>query len=585
VGQGDANAGNKNNDYPDLDLSIRNTYGKRSSASNINSMYDSYIRAFRWASNRIKSKGVIAFVSNGGFIDSRAAEGFRKTLVDEFTDVYILNLRGDIRGAIRSGRKKGAAIEGGNVFGQASTTPVAITVLIRNPEKKTANKLHYAEIGESLNTAEKLAKIEAWKDMKKVDWENIVPNDHGDWINQRTGAYDDFIKLGDGKHKGEEGEWIFSDFTSGIKTNKDSWCYNFSRTELEKNVEKFIENYNSYLEKFLKKKISLSEVSTLPKNEISWSRGLLARFEKKLKLDVVYDDIQLVNYRPFVLKYGYRDSRVIDMQYRTRRIFPNNEANISISTTNVSSSSFSVLAISGLLDAAFLSGDTYPLYVYKDPEENSDTLFSSNDESSRKDAITDWSLKLFRTRYKDENINKQDIFNYVYGVLASTEFLEQFEQDARKSGPKVPLLKDFKTYSSIGESLVQLHTNFASCADFEGLMVEIKDVNLPESELYRVEKMSLIKGEDEITLVFNQNIKISGIPVAIDDFQVNGRSTLDWLVNQYQINKDKDTLLISDPNAYIDQDKYVFNLVPKLVNLSMTTIKILESVPKFQYLS
>lgn len=584
VGQGDANAGNKNNTYSDLDLSIRNTYGKRSSASNINSMYDSYIRAFRWASNRIKSKGVIAFVSNGGFIDSRAAEGFRKTLVDEFTDIYILNLRGDIRGAIRSGRKRGAAIEGGNVFGQASTTPVAITILVRNPEKKISNKLHYAEIGESLNTAEKLAKIEAWKDIKGITWETLHPNEHGDWINQRSGAYDDFIKLGDGKHKGEEGEWIFSDFTSGIKTNKDSWCYNFSHSILESNIEKFVENYNSYLEKFINKKIALPEISTLPKSEISWSRGLLARFEKKLKLDVVYDDIQLVNYRPFVLKYGYRDSRVIDMQYRTRRIFPNNEVNISISTTNVSSSSFSVLAISGLLDAAFLSGDSYPLYVFKDPEENSETLFSSNEESSRKDAITDWSLELFRQRYEDKKINKLDIFNYVYCVLSSTEFLELFEQDARKSGPRVPLLQDFWTYSSIGAELVNLHTNFASCEGFKDLIVDIKDANLAESELYKVEKMSLIKGQDEITLIFNQNIRISGIPVAIDDFQVNGRSTLEWLVNQYQVNRDKDTLLTSDPNTYIDQDKYVFDLVFKLVNLSMTTIQTLERVPKFQYL-
>ena len=583
VGQGDANAGNKNNNYPDLDLSIKNTYAKKSLANNINSMYDSYIRAFRWASNRIKDKGIVAFVSNGGFIDSRAADGFRKSLLDEFTSVYVLNLRGDIRGAIRSGRKKAAAIEGGNIFGQATTTPVAITILVRNPKKKIADKIAYAEIGESLDTKTKLEKLATWKDMQMVNWESIAPNEQGDWINQRTEEYDDFIKLGDAKNKGLEGDWIFKDFTTGIKTNKDSWCYNFSEKVLEKNIVQFVKNYNSYLKRYISKSITLEQITVLSKSEISWSRGLLARFERKLPLEVVTEDFQLVNYRPFTKKYGYRNPWIIDMQYRTRTVFPSNTDNLAIATSNISSASFSVMAVSGLLDVHFLTGDAYPLYVFEESEDKVPTLFSESNRDRRKDGITDWALDKFRDQYRDVKIGKRDIFNYVYAILASKEFIERFEQDARKSGPRVPLVKDFWAYSEAGQLLLELHSNFEARSDFEGLDIEIDNVSLPDKELYRVEKMTILSGADKFTVIFNSYIKISGIPNEVNRYKVNGRSAVEWIVNQYQVVKDKDTFLTSDPNTLSSDPKYVFNHLLKAIEISLKTIVILDRMPKFEF--
>jgi predicted helicase len=271
MGQSSLNDDNQNLSYPDLDLSIRKSYVAGSVANNANSMYDSYIRAFRWATNRIKEEGVVCFVTNGGFIDTKSADGFRKNLLDEFTSVYVFNLRGNQRTKGDESRK-----EGGKIFGSGSRAGIAITLLIKNKTKIKNNSLQYFDIGDYLDREAKLNKIKELASAENIQWEKIVPNIHNDWIHQRSEKYETFIPLASKGKKGTESESIFIDYSRGVQTNKDSWCYSYSKKDLIVKVKNLVKNYNSYLEKYIAGKMSLAEITQLPKSEISWSPGLLA---------------------------------------------------------------------------------------------------------------------------------------------------------------------------------------------------------------------------------------------------------------------------------------------------------------------
>jgi predicted helicase len=578
VGQDDANAGNQNNSYPDLEQSIKETYVKNSKASNVNSLYDSYVKAFRWSSNRIKDEGIICFVTNGGFIDSKSADGFRKSLLDEFTSVYVFNLKGDQRTRGEESKK-----EGGKIFGSGSRAPIAITLLVKKKNSEKNARLNYFEIGNYLSREEKLARITEFKDVGKIDWDEITPNTSADWINQRSEIYDSFIRLGDVKNKLKEGEFIFKEFTTGLQTNKDPWCYNFDRDSLISNVKKFCDNYSDYLEKYSNHEISFHEVSTLSKSIISWSPDLLGRFEKGISLNLDTDEFDVVNYRPFVKKYGYRDARFVHRQSKTRRVFPQGTKNLAIATTNVSQSTFSAFVIDGVHDVAFLSGDSFPLHYFEEPSDSGATLFEEEISQRKREAITDWSANLFQSTYKDSSIAKEDIFFYTYAVLNSPEFIRNFEQDARKSGPRIPLLKDFWTLSRIGKSLVELHSNPYDAPKFDKLRLEIRGKGLSDEEIYKVRKMVIVRTEGEINLIYNDHITIGGIPLESERFKINGRSPLEWIVNQFQLTTDKDTGIVSDPNLFVSNPTFVVDLISRAISVSTQTIAILESIPKFDY--
>lgn len=585
VGQGDANDDNKNFVYPDLDESIRKTYVKNSSTTTLKSMYDSYIRAFRWASNRIQDQGIVSFVTNGSFIDSKAADGFRKSLCDEFTNVYIFNLRGDARTKGEPRRR-----EGGNVFGEGSRTPIAITLLARNPRSKIPGKIHYFDIGDYLTREAKLEKIKSIGDIGHVPWDVITPNEHGDWINQRTGLYGTFLPLGDKKRKGKEGQSIFIDFSQGMVTAKDTWCYNYSKDELKTNITTLISNYEAFLSKWSKGAISLEEITKLPKSEISWSRGVLTRFEKKEHIQFEPEDIQHTQYRPFVKSWGYRSPKVIEVQYRTRSLFPNDSKNIAIGTSGISSSSFSVLALSNLFDFHFLTGDAYPLYFFEDDSDRTQQSFDFDEERVmvQRDGISDWALRTFHGIYADNKITKKDIFNYTYGVLGSPEFEARFAQDARKAGPRLPLVKDFWGFARAGKSLFKLHSEYEILEPYKHLEIEITGGVKDPKVLYKVEKMRFARGVSpdvdrvKSTLIFNEFITIRNIPTKVHEYKVNGRSPLEWIVDQYKVYKDKDTGILNDPNTYSDDPKYIYDLVLRVLTLSMETQKIFEGLPKLE---
>jgi len=583
VGQKDANDDNKNFRYEDLDQSIKETYVKKSSANTLKSVYDSYFRAFRWASNRIEEDGIICFVSNGTYLDSRSSDGFRKSLMEEFSSVYVLNLRG----GLWNKRGDAAKAEGGNVFGQGSMTTIAVTLLIKNSKKTSNGVVKYFALEDFLTTEEKLKKLSGVKSIKELEFEEIIPNEHGDWVNQRSSEYDDFIPLGDKKRKGKEGENIFVDFTQGLVTNKDAWCYNFSRDMVIENVNRMINAYHENLLKFRAGSIDMSQVKTLPKSEISWDEGLLKKFQKGFDLHFVPEDVQEVQYRPFSKRFGYRHNDLIWSQYRTRRVFPNGEDNLAIATTNVAQASFSVLAISKLFDLGLLLGDAYPLYIYDDLQESKHEghlLFDTQIKSRRKDGISDWALNLFVKSYSDSNITKRDIFYYCYAVLNSPEFVARFAQDARKAGPRVPLLEGFWGFSKIGEKLVKLHANYEDVSPYRNAKVVDKNLVGDLKNNSRVVKLTYGKGGDKSVIVVNEFISITDIPEEAQGYQVNSRSALDWIVNQYQVSHDKGTGIVSDPNLYSESSSYIVDLILKVIEVSVQTTALYKEIPPFKRL-
>jgi predicted helicase len=579
VGQTSSNDGNQNVSYPDLDLSIRSSYVAASKASNSNSMYDSYIRAFRWATNRIKDEGIVCFVSNGGFIDSKSADGFRKSLLREYDEVYVLNLKGDARtkGDIR--RR-----QGGNVFGEGTRTGIAITLLVKTKSKLGKGVLFFAEMADSLTESEKLKSLASVKSFSDLDWNVVIPNDQGDWINQRSEIYDSFVPLAGSGKKGIETEAIFKDYTRGVQTNKDPWCYAYTKDDLKLKMKLLIKNYNEYLEKFASGAMTLEEITLLPKSEISWSPGMLANLQKKKKIQFDEESIQLCNYRPFNKKWVYRQDDVVHRQCR-RSIFPGNRDNSVFVVTDVTSSSFSVLASNQLFDAAFLSGDGFPIKVYEN-DGTPDQLFSTHAEED-KSAISDWGLKLFRTRLRDEKISKEEIFYYCYGVLSAPEFLQRYEQDARKSGPRVPILGSFHEWSQKGRLLFELHSNIGDSKPSTQIKVEVDGKGLADDVLYKVDKLrfsrKIGKDFDKSSIRFNDQITISEIPDTAYKFKINGRSIVEWIIDQYEKYTDKDTGHLFDPNQFNENPKYVFDLLLKAISIAMATEDIFVSLPKMEF--
>lgn len=585
VGQKDSNDNNQNVSYPDLDKSIKETYVHNSTATSLMSMYDAYIRSFRWASNRIGDHGIVCFVTNAGFIDSRAADGFRKSLQREFTSIHVVNTRGDAR-TKGEFRKK----EGGNLFGGGSRTPIAITLLVKNPSEPGECEINYYEMSDFLTREEKLQELTRARSILSLPSTVITPNAEGDWINQRSDEYMTFLPMIDKSKKGSQSEAIFLVSTQGLVTSKDSWCYNYDQESLKHNVRSLIDSYNSTLEEYKLKRISLDDVKTMPKSKISWSRGMLHRFERGKEIDYIEEDIQLVQYRPFAKRFGYRNNQVIDMQYRTRQVFPNNKKNIAIATISSSGSSFSAFAVNHLFDRHFMTEEAFPLFTFSDsePEEIQTLDFLNPNALENSSAISKWALAVFRETYKNDSISAEDIFHYAYAILLSPEFVFRYGADARKQGPRIPLVTEFEAFRKIGESLIKLHIDYESSSLFEDLEIEVKMPEMKESELYKITKMQFAKndkGRDLTTLIYNENITFRAIPFEAHQFTVNGRSLLEWVVNEYRFAKDGDTGIVNDPNKFSNDPKYIFNIIKRAIFIGIETNSLLLQLPKFSYVN
>ena len=596
VGQKTGNDNNQNATYKYLDLSIMSSYVFRSKSTLSRNAYDSYIKAFRWATDRLGDNGIIGFVSNGSYLDSVALDGFRECLIEEFNHIYIFNLRGDQRTLGEQSRR-----EGGKIFGSGSRTPIAITILVKRKGVKKDRFIRYHDIGDYLSRDQKLAIIREFGDISHIDWSYITPNEDNDWLNQRNQSFMNFIALGDKKK--QESESIYSDnYASGLSTNRDVWVYSFSAQTAQNNADRMIEFYNHERQRCFAELESQKAQGIIPLAEknaidtflmnirsndatkISWSRGL---FNLLCKNETIMHNgiIRNVAYRPFCKKYISYNKKIIEMPSKWDSLIPDDEHDnlvICVSGAPIKKN-FSVLMTDTIQDLHFMeNAQSYPLFIYfkEDRQNNQISLFDSVGINYKKRyAITDASLNKFKSIYGDR-VTKEDLFYYLYAVLHSKDYIAAYADNLAKEMVRIPALDKFPKYVEIGRQLAALHLHYEALTDIADLGIEIAITK----EDYKVDKMRFKKvGKETVrnTILFNEFITISHIPERAYEYVINGRSAIEWIMESYRIKTDKDSGIIDDPNTYGDE-KYILNLLVSIISLSLKTLDLIDSLPEYK---
>jgi len=593
VGQKSANDNAQNQSYNVLDGRIAATYAKGSTATSIKALYDAYIKAFRWSTDRLDPEhgGIIAFVSNAAWLDGNGMDGLRQCLEKEFSSIYVFNLRGNQRTSGELSRK-----EGGKIFGSGSRTPIAITLLVKNPDK-TAEKatIHYVDIGDYLNREEKLIIISNYRSVSNpaMPWQTLEPNEHGDWISQRNDLFETFIPLA-GKTKFDlKSHSYFLTYSLGIASGRDSWVYNFSRKKLRENVSQSIDFYNEQSLEFKNARQKDSElevdsfIDTDP-SKISWNRNLkqdIDRYKAHL-FDV--NNIVKANYRPFCKNYFYFDKDFNAMIYQNKKLFPNPDSiNKVICVSSIGANNGLSVLISNCITDLHFNGDTqsFPLYYYEERQKSSPTLFDAATENEfiRRDGVSDFilerALKLYGNR-----VTKEDIFYYVYGILHSPEYRTRFANDLKKMLPRIPLVdepREFWSFSKGGRELAELHINYETVLPYKEVTV-----TGAEKGLFKVEKMRFPKKGQKDTILYNGYITISDIPDKAYEYIVNGKSAIEWVMERYQVSTHKESGITNNPNDWakeVGNPRYILDLLLNVINVSVKTVGIVEGLPELRF--
>lgn len=605
VGQESANDNNQNVAYPHLDGRVRDTYAERSSASLSRGLYDSYIRAIRWASDRVGDSGVIGFVTNAGFLEAKTADGLRQCLAEEFSSVYVLHLRGNQRTSGELSRR-----EGGKIFGSGSRAPIAISILVKNPNATQHGQIYFHDIGDYLTREEKLDKVRFFGSVAGIceagGWRSIAPNQHGDWLDQRDVGFNDYIVLG---AKKDDAVKLFENFSLGVATSRDAWCYNASKDAVAANMARMIDFFNSESERFDREHSGLDKklreaavdgyVDTDP-TRISWSRGLKQELAKARRFEFDSSKLVVGHYRPFTKQWMYFDRRLNEMVLQMPRIFPSaTSENRTIGFSAASDrSALSVLMsdhVSSYHAVDMIGSQYFPLSLYDDEDGDGDRadvqagLFDGGFESrkARRDGITDEGLAHFRAAYPTDAIGKEDVFYYVYGLLHSPEYRERYAANLKKELPRMPCVKtavDFWAFSAAGRKLADLHINYETVEKYP-LQIEGGGLLLTDAD-YRVEKMKYGKSgkdKDLTTLIYNDKITVKGIPLKAYEYRVSGKPALDWVVERQCVKTDKDSGIVNDANDWaietMNNSRYPLELFQRVVTVSLETMKIVKSLP------
>ena len=578
VGQKSANDNAQNQSYPKLEEKIAETYAARSTATLKNSLYDSYIKAFRWASDRIdrNTGGIVAFVSNAGWLDGNAMDGMRKCLEEEFSAIYVFNLRGNCRTSGELRRR-----EAGNVFGLGSRTPIAITVLLKNPDHTGKALIQYHDIGDYLTREQKLEIVKQKGSVLNLGfkWQRITPDEHGDWLNQRNDTFASFVPMGDKDNKTNKVTWFLPVYSNGLKTQRDAWCWNFSKAKVGRNIKATIDYFNQIL--------GAGDIS-IDSTRISWSRGFgqdLARGRKK-----TFDASNIINghYRPFCRQEIYYSAQLNEVVGQVAHLFPIKVIdNLAICVSGIGSSKgFSCLISKQIPDIQLqFNGQCFPFYYYEPKKSTAPQLpgLTTDTAYERKDAITDFIHGECKALY-GQNVTKEDIFYYIYGLLHSPEYRKTFANDLKKSLPRLPLVdkpETFQAFSKAGRALANLHLNYEEQPPCPDVLVEGV-----ESGNFRVEKMRFVSKGDKSAIQYNESIRLSNIPLDAYDYVVNGRSAIEWIMDRYQVRVDKASGIVNDPNDWAtehNKPRYILDLLLSIVTVSLETNRIVRGLPKLTF--
>ncbi|WP_101003059.1 DEAD/DEAH box helicase [Helicobacter pylori] len=572
------NDNNQNLSHPKLEKRVKDKYGKNSSSKAAGkTTRDTLIQSIYLASELLKDKGVLGFVVNGSFIDSKSADGFRKCVAKDFAHLYVLNLRGNARTSGEVSKK-----EGGQIFDSGSRATIAIIFFVKD-KSVPDNTIFYYEVEDYLKREAKLNLLAGFENLESVPFKEITPNDKGDWINQRDDAFDKLIPLK--RDKTLQNPSVFDINSLGVASGRDPWVYNFSPNALTQNVKKCIETYNADLKRFnecfreafkqrtkgvksgdLYKQLNDKEITT-DKTKIAWTDGLKNKLIKNTNLQESSEERARISlYRPFNKQWLYWDKDLIHRQRQFSKIFPNKHAqNVVINTGAGNGKDFSALVSDFISDDSLIShNQAYPLYYY--------------DDLGRRDyAISGWALNLFRKHYEDTSITEEEIFYYIYAILHHKGYLEKYKNSLKKEDPRIALSPDFKELSVLGKQLAELHLNYESGEMHESVQ-HTTLMNAEEKGYYDVEKMTK-KGD---SIVYNKNITITKIPKKAFDYVINGKSAIDWVIECYQKIMDKDSLIENNPNDYAG-GKYILELLLRVIKLSVKSVDLIEKISEKRF--
>ncbi|MDE0637054.1 MAG: N-6 DNA methylase [Candidatus Poribacteria bacterium] len=568
MGQVNENDNNKNRKYETMDKKIKETYAKDSKATNVNKLYDPYVKAIRWALDRIGEDGIVAFVTNNSFLDGVAFDGMRKHLAEDCDAIYILDLGGNAR--------KGLKVSDANVFG--IRVGVSINLFVKKRAySPDALQIFYYRTNDLWNKKQKFDFLNERQHVGGIEWQPIQPDARHTWLTEGLHAeFDTFIPMGTKEAKAvkEVGvDVIFKIYSLGVSTNRDAWAYNFDKNILVENVSRMIGTYNTDIARWLQRTNRETNVDDFVESDdrkISWSESLKLNLQRARSADFSQENVRLSLYRPFTKSYLYFD-RIINERVRE---FP------SIFSTSKTERENQVICVSAIgnikpfhtlmvdvIPDLHLTGDSqcFPFYTYDE------------DGTNRRENITDWALTHFRTHYKDNSISKWDIFYYTYGILHHPDYREKYQLNLKRDLPHIPFAPSVETFwgfAKAGARLAEIHVNYESQPEYD----KLKSIQTPSLN-WRIEKMKLSK--DKTSLIYNDFLTLDGIPAKAFDYRLGTRSALEWIVDQYRVKKDKRSRIVNDPNR-ADDPQYIVRLIGQVISVSLETVDIVGGLPALE---
>ena len=567
AGQSNFNDQNQNVKYKNVDDRIEDTYIKNTKKINpkivnIKGLYDSYIRSIRWASDRIGNSGIIGFVTSGSFIKTDTAVGFRACIQKEFTDMWVFDLRGNQRTKGEMSKK-----EGGKIFGSGSRAPVAITILVKNPKKVKKDgtihgTIHYRDIGDYLSQKEKLDTITQLGSINGIpDWEKITPDRHHDWLDQRTDEFSKYLPMG--SNDASKINTMFRTYSNGIITARDAWIYNSSEKALANNMRRHIDYCNEHLG---------VKPDIIDSKRGKWDGELEDRLKKLGKQTFDKKKIRIASYRPFLKQYLYFDGVFNRRQSIAPIAFPKNESeNLLICVPHKFMGDFSIFVTNTVPDAGLVQTiQCFPLYVYRN--------------GKKLDNITDHTVNEYRNHYNDPNITKEQVFEYVYGLLHHPKYQKKYKNNLSRERPRIPMAPNFNIFKEAGKSLIKLHLNYETGTKY--------NLDKPKFSPNKLTKVSfglkkIKKSHKSKTVVDKSVICGDGKNVIFDNlpdiqYRINGNTPMDWFVDRYNRKLDKDSGIVNYPLAEMT-GREVIDLICRLVHVGVESDRIIESISKEEF--
>ena len=580
AGQRSSADNNPNVAYPEIRQRMKETYVARSARKPKN--YDTYKMAIRWASDRIGDQGIVAFVTNGSWIDGNVDAGVRACLTEEFTSIHVLNLRGNQRTQGERSRQ-----EGGKIFGQGSRAPVAITILVRNPNAEHDGcRILYYGVRDYLKREEKLQILSDARSIAGIDdWREIAPDQHNDWIGQRDEAFQALYPMGSKEAKaGKTDEAIFRLYSNGYKTSRDAYIYNFSHDNCAANARAMVGDYQgAVLLREEHPEYTVDDIISRYSSNVRWDTVLKDNLARGKRVVYSAQNIWTTQYRPFVKQHCYVDYVLVNSKYQMDSIFP--EADIENRTIYVpgvgSTKPFSALVVDKMPDLHFVAfGQCFPRYRYEQVNEKQSELFDDTPALRQIDNITDTALKKFRVHYDTNKISKDDIFDYIYGILHAPDYRKRFANDLSKELPRIPMAPDFFAFANAGRDLAALHLGYETCEKYP-LVIESEQPGEPGPEHYRIGERKMKYADEEMTVfIINEHIRLSGIPAEAHRYEVNGRTPLAWFIDRYRIKRDTQSGIVNDPNGWFKDPRDLLAAIRRIVHLSVETVRIVERLPE-----